>query len=102
MIARGAISTWRTSVSKVDGYSIDINNIEKLISPLKCSLGFFIVVSDLQFKLIDAFLHPDDLLLNSGLLSLENGHLLLKSNTLSLLVCIVTLDLLFYTVKFVL
>ena len=58
-------------------------------------------MADLEFKLLNSLLYSKNILLQGRLLSFERGELLLKSLSLCLLVCVVSLDLFFYPVQLV-
>ena len=55
-------------------------------------------MADLQLELLNALLHPYDVLLKRCLIVLQLSQLLLQPSALSLLVCVVPLDFLFNTV----
>ena len=60
-----------------------------------------LICADLKFKFLDSIGHSNNFLLLSQLLSGKTGHLLLESLGFSLLVSIVSLNLLSDSVEFV-
>ena len=65
------------------------------------SIKGFIILTYLQLKFLNSLGHPQDLLLQGCLISLEIAELLIKSLGLSLLVAIVSVDLFSYSVELV-
>ena len=58
-------------------------------------------MTNLEFKLVDPLLHPDDVLLEGCLIILEASDLLLKPDIFCSLVRVMSLDLFLHSVKLI-
>ena len=65
------------------------------------SIKGFVILTYLQLEFLHSLGHPQDLLLQGCLISLEIAELLIKSLGLSLLVAVVPVDLFSYSVELV-
>ena len=65
------------------------------------SIKGFIILTYLQLKFLHSFGHPQDLLLQGCLISLEIAQLLIKSLGLSRLIAVVPVDLFGYAMELV-
>ena len=60
-----------------------------------------LIVADLELQLLNTFLHSNDVLLKASLIVLELCDLLLKTSAFCFLISVVSLNLLFNSVKLV-